>query len=150
MPPMVILVISGNGDADAVGPLVKLLRNDPALCVVQTGSAPVAAFSANGDDGRIADYTLSYLLPAGLHGRFIAHLVRTRPVHAVLWHDPGADPVGFAEISDQASNNFLLGAVTRPGGHVPAGVDLHLIVRPDGSLSGAERLGMGLHPALVR
>jgi glycosyltransferase involved in cell wall biosynthesis len=150
MPPMVILVISGNGDADAVGPVVKLLRNDPALCVVQTGSAPVAAFSANGDDGRIADYTLSYLLPAGLHGRFIAHLVRTRPVHAVLWHAPGADPVGFAEISDQASNNFLLGAVTRPGGHVPVGVDLHLIVRPDGSLSGAERLGMGLHPALVR
>jgi hypothetical protein len=93
---------------------------------------------------------LNHLLPAGLHGRFIAHLVRTRPVHAVLWHDPGPDPVGLVEISDQASDDLLLGAVTRPDGHVPAGLNLHLIVRPDGSLSGAERLGMGLRPALVR
>ena len=68
----------------------------------------------------------------------------------MLWHDPGADPVGLAEISDQASDDLLLGAVTRPDGHVPAGLDLHLIVRPDGSLSGAERLGKGLRPALVR
>ena len=62
-----------------------------------------------GEDGPVADYTLSHLLPAGLHGRFIAHLVRTRPVHAVLWHDPGAEPVGLAEISDQASEDLLLG-----------------------------------------
>jgi hypothetical protein len=72
----------------------------------------------------------------------------------VLWHDPGLDPVGLAEISGQASDDLLLGAVTKPDGHVPAGIDLHLIVRPDGSLSGAERLGRGLggglHPALVR
>jgi hypothetical protein len=71
MLPMVILVLSKDGDSDTVGRLVKLLRNDPALCVVQTGPAP-------------------------------------------------------------------------------AGLDLHLIVRPDGSLSGAERLGRGFHPALVR
>jgi glycosyltransferase involved in cell wall biosynthesis len=154
MPPMVVLVLSGNENSDTVGRLVKLLRNDPALCVVQTGLASGAARDASGDDSPVADYTLSHLLPVGLHGRFIAHLVRTRPVHAVLWHDPGLDPVGLAEISGQASDDLLLGAVTKPDGHVPAGIDLHLIVRPDGSLSGAERLGRGLggglHPALVR
>jgi hypothetical protein len=156
MPPMIVLVLSGNEDSGTVGRLVKSLCCDPALCVVRTGPAPGAAsdstFNAGDDDGPVADYTLSHLLPAGLHGRFIAHLVRTRPVPAVLWHDPEADPVGLAEmeISDQASEDLLLGAVTRPGGHVPAGLDLHLTIRPDGSLSGAESLGMGLRPALVR
>jgi glycosyltransferase involved in cell wall biosynthesis len=151
--PMVVLVLSGKADRDTgrtdrdtVGGLVKLLRNDPALCVVQTGTAPA---DGNDEDGA-ADYTLSHILPAGLHGGFIAHLVRTRPVRAVLWHDPGAEPVGLAELSEIASSDLLLGAVTRPDGHVPAGLDLHLVVRPDGSLSGAERLGQGLHPALVR
>ena len=89
-------------------------------------------------------------MPAGPYDDLIAHLVRTRPVRAVLWHDPGPSPVGLAEVSGLASADFLLGAVTRPDGHVPAGLDLHLIVRPDGSLSGAERLGKELHPALAR
>jgi hypothetical protein len=148
--PMVVLVLSGDADRDTAGRLVKLLRNDPALCVVQTGSQSSATGDSLGDGGGTADYTLSHILPTGLHGDFIAHLVRTRPVRAVLWHDPGPAPVGLAEVSGLASADLLLGAVTRPDGPVPAGLDLHLIVRPDGSLSGAERLGQGLHPALVR
>jgi glycosyltransferase involved in cell wall biosynthesis len=151
MLPMVVLVLSKDGDSDTVGRLVKLLRNDPALCVVQTGPAPGTAVpNTADDDSPIADYTLSHLLPTGLHGRFIAHLIRTRPVNAILWHDPGPDPVGLADISDRAYGDLLLGAVTKPDGQVPSCLDLHLIVRPDGSLSGAERLDRGLHPALVR
>jgi glycosyltransferase involved in cell wall biosynthesis len=145
MLPMIVLVLPRSTDTGTAERLMALLRNDPALCVVQTGSAPIV-----GEDGPVADYTLSHLLPTALHGRFIAHLIRTRPVHAILWHDPGPNPVGLAEIADQAPDELLLGAVTHPDGHVPAGLDLHLIVRPDGSLSGAERLGKGLHPALVR
>jgi glycosyltransferase involved in cell wall biosynthesis len=145
MLPMVVLVLPCGTDAVTAERLKALLRNDPALCVVQAGSAPVA-----GEDSPVADYTLRHLLPTALHGQFITHLIRTRPVHAVLWHDPGPDPVGLAEISDLAPEYLLLGAVTQPDGYVPAGLDLHLIVRPDGSLSGAERLGKGLHPALVR
>ena len=148
---MVVLVLSGAGDADTAGRLVKLLRNDPALCVVQAGAAPAGSIDKGGTGGsEVVDYTLSHLLPAALHGGFIAHLVRTRPVRAVLWHDPGPEPVGLAEVSGLASDDLLLGAVTRPDGHVPAGLNLHLVVRPDGSLSGAEHLGRGLYPALVR
>jgi GT2 family glycosyltransferase len=152
LPPTVVLVLSNEAGSDMVKRIVMLLRRDSALCVVRTGPAP----PAGGGPGAMADYTLSHILPPGLHGRFIAHLVRTRPVHAVLWHDPGANPVGLvelAELSDRtkrASGGLLLGAVTRPNGHVPAGLDLHLIVRPDGSLTGADRLGKGLHPVLVR
>ena len=78
--PMVVLVLSGGADPGTVERLVSLLRTDPALCVVQTGPAP----AAGDEDGPVADYTLSHLLPTGLHGRFIAHLVRTRPVHAIF------------------------------------------------------------------
>jgi glycosyltransferase involved in cell wall biosynthesis len=148
--PMVVLVLSGDADRDTVGRLIKLLRNDPALCVVQTGAQSSATGDSLGDEGGTADYTLSHILPTSLHGDFIAHLVRTRPVRAVLWHDPGPAPTGLAEVSGLASADLLLGVVTRPDGPVPAGLDLHLIVRPDGSLSGAENLGQGLHPALVR
>ncbi|KJB92333.1 glycosyltransferase involved in cell wall biosynthesis [Skermanella aerolata] len=150
MLPMVVLVLSGAADADTVGRLVKLLRNDPALCVVQAGDAPAGGNDGSRDGSAVADYTLKHLLPSGLHGGFVAHLVRTRPVRAVLWHDPGAEPVGLAEVSGLAPDDLLLGAVTRPDGHVPPGLDLHLVVRPDGSLSGAEHLSQGLHPVLVR
>jgi hypothetical protein len=147
MPPTVVLVLSSDAGFDMVERMVMLLRRDSALCVVRTGPSPPPA---GGRPGARADYTLSHLLPPGLHGRFIAHLVRTRPVHAVLWHDPGADPVGLAELSGRASGDLLMGVVTNPDGHIPAGLDLHLIIRPDGSLTGAESLGEALYPVLVR
>ena len=96
--PMVVLVLSGDADRDTAGRLVKLLRNDPALCVVQTGAQSSATGDSLGDEGGTADYTLSHFLPTGLHGEFIAHLVRTRPVRAVLWHDPGPAPAGLAPV----------------------------------------------------
>ena len=48
--PMVVLVLSGDADRDTAGRLVKLLRNDPALCVVQTGSQSSATGDGLGDE----------------------------------------------------------------------------------------------------
>ncbi|WP_158047376.1 glycosyltransferase family 2 protein [Skermanella pratensis] len=139
--PMVLLVLSGRDQPGLEERISRTLGDGTSLCLVRTGKAAGPERSP----ARAGGYTLGHILAAGFHGPFIRHLAVTRPVRAVLWLDPGPEPVGWAELSTLAEKP-LLGVVTFPGDAPPRGLGLRLMLRPDGSLDGAEPLVAALRP----
>lgn len=133
--PMVVLVLSGDAPPEPAERITRTLGDGASLCLVRAGKAAGSGRSPARADG----YTLGHILAADFHGPFIRHLAMTRPVRAVLWLDPGPEPVGWDELSTLAEKP-LLGVVTFSGEAQPRGPGLRLVLRPDGSLDGAESL----------
>lgn len=128
--PTVLLVLPARlrFDRRAVACLAAHLKPDYDLLVL--GAKPWSA--STGEPAQA--YVLDHILPEHSHGRFVAHVARTRMVRAVLWLEPADDPLGLNEIAASPDPPFL-GAITRVGVPAPGGDIARLALDPDGRLA---------------
>jgi glycosyltransferase involved in cell wall biosynthesis len=147
--PAVVLVLSRAAPPGLLEGVALMVGDAAALVVVRVGVAETVETVG----GRTPDYILSHVLAPGFHGRFIRHLVVTRPVRVVLWFDPDhetfGEPVGWADVVGLAEEP-LLGVITQSDRALPQGIDLRMTIRPDGGVDDDceeyRRLRMALRP----